>query len=266
MRRATHIWLVFLLPLGTTDVAAQFVRTPEDALNDLGDNGWLNEVRLFRFDGCPQDDPVGREIFDSVRDVELEPTTLARMAGVLTEGTYPQCQFRPLHEWLVEVVNRLRSAGGSGLTLLATHLGHVGLVPEGIIERDLQLAFLGAAEDESLSLGTRARIASMALEYRPPDVRVREVIEVLSRPIPRHTKRTWTFMLGRTHGSEFFIPLALAATTFSDYDLATVTTAIGSDVRDGRVHADAAGLEALRELVRQRPGLPPWAQIPSGPS
>lgn len=130
------------------------------------------------------------------------------------------------------------------------------------ISVDLQEALLRAAEDGGAGpTAVRAAIADAALRFRPPARQVQEGIEALARRIPDRTKTSWTYHLSRTYGSEFFQALARVAPTLADEQLCVVASAISTDVRNGRVPADADGLAELRAEIRGRPELPPWAQI-----
>lgn len=234
-------------------------RTPQAAVEDLQADGLVSRASLFLFDGCPQNDPVGQAIFSAVRDVEVHGYGSVQLVQVLMQGTYPACGYEPLNRWVAEVVNRWHTGGEwDELEYFARLLPDLGIA----IEPDLQEALLRAAEDQAAGpTWTRAVLADAALQFRPEDRQVREAVAAFARTIPDQTKTSWTYYLGRTFGAEFFQAFAQVAPTYTDDQLFPIVSAISTDVRNGRVPPDAAGLAQLRAEIRRRPDLPPWAQI-----
>lgn len=266
---------------GLASLAAQTDRTVESAVRDLQSDGVPTDVNLFRFRGCPQQDPVGRDIFNAVTDMEIRGRNLARLAVWLGQDAYPHCDFEELTDWLIEVVEHLHAAREEGaLTDFAAGVGqrmperepnsqggHTIRLPPlsaGRVENRLQRAMIRVAEDSSLLRGVRERVATAALAKRPEELHVEDFVRFAASSIPRTVKTRRIYYLSREFGSSFFAPVAAVAETLSDDDLFTLSSAIGTDVRDGRVNPNAEGLDEIRAVVCSRPSMPPWAHIPSG--
>lgn len=235
-------------------------RTPQAALDDLAADGLVSNLSLFRFQGCPQDDPVGRAIFDALRDADfdLRGYESVRLVRVVSRDKYPDCNYAPLNAWIVEMIDRWHvNDEWAALEAFARSLRWM----EVTIEGDVQAALLRAAEDEQGPNAAREVIADAALRWRPVERHLEEGIAAFSRSIPRQTKTSWTYYLGRTFGADFFRAFAAVAPTYTDDQLFTIVSAIGTDVRHGRVPANAAGLGLLRAEISRRPNLPPWAEI-----
>jgi hypothetical protein len=235
-------------------------RTPQAALDDLAADGLVSNLSLFRFQGCPQDDPVGRAVFEAVRNVDLDLRGYesVRLVRVMSRDKYPDCGYAPLNAWIVEMIDRWHANGEWGsLDSFAGGLRWMEITIEGAVQE----ALLRAAEDEQGPTAAREVIADAALRWRPAERHIEEGIAAFGRTIPRQTKTSRTYYLGRTFGADFFRAFAAVAPTYTDDQLFTIVSAIGSDVRNGRVPPNVAGLEALRAEVRRRPDLPPWAQI-----
>jgi hypothetical protein len=261
MTRRTKIVLIALamtVPVRQVVSAQVPERSPQAALEDLRADGLVSSARLFLFEGCPQVDPVGRAVFDAVRDIDLRGYGSVQLVGVFAQGTYPGCGYAPLNEWIVEMIDRWHANGEwDSLELYARSLRW----PEVTIEAGVQEALLRAAEDEQGPTAAREVIADAALRWRPVERHIEEGIASFGRSIPRQTKTSWTYYLGRTFGADFFRAFAAVAPTYTDDQLFTIVSAIGTDVRHGRVPANAAGLGLLRAEISRRPNLPPWAEI-----
>ena len=265
---------------GPAPLAGQTDRTVESAIQDLQSDGFPTDINLFRFRGCPQEDRIGREVFNAVKDVEMRGRELARLAVWFSQDTYPHCEFQDLTEWLVEVVERLHAAREEGaLTEFADGVGQrtpeLEPSPNGgytirfrplsadRVENRLQRALIRVAEDSLLLRGVRERVATAALAKRPEELHVEDFVRFAGSSIPRTVKTRRIYYLSREFGSSFFAPVAAVAETLSDEDLFTLSSAIGTDVRDGRVDPNAEGLDEIRAVVCGRPSMPPWAHIPS---
>lgn len=260
MRSSASLLAAVLLGLlvPPTLMAQEDPRSVDAALADLKVSGYPQSPWLFFFRGCPQQDRVGRQVFEAVQDLDLVPYGRVALAQALATNTYPECNYAPLNSWLTQVFRQLHARGDAGPAQTFAR----GLGP--LIDADLHSALLDAAEDEEFAaVGTRGVFADAAIRNRPAERRIQEAIAAFARDIPRQVKADWTYRLGRERGSEFFPALAEVARGLPDGTLETVANAINFDIDTGRVSPDTPGLSQLREHIRARVGLGPRYQIRS---
>jgi hypothetical protein len=246
---------LFMSALASPVLAQPANRSVEAALEDLRDG--YADTEAFFFAGCPQDDPLGRTIFEAVRDVPLDGEGRVSLARRFANSVYPHCEYQPLHAWLVALFEELRATGQDGAAHSFAQVFERATREEGFTVDDrLRAALLRAAEDDVTFLeGTRGLFVIVAFKNRPASAMVEEAVAALSMRIPRQTKASLTYKMSREHGAAFYQAAARAARRMTDDDLFLLVVSIRSEINDGRADPRARGLEPLRAEIARRPEL-----------
>jgi hypothetical protein len=248
-------WSCFVSP---TD--AQETNRVEAAIADLEADGRPSDLKLFLFQGCPQEDPAGVAVFEAVQDMPLDPWGLTDLARAFTFRAYPNCGYAPLNAWYVRAFERLRADGALG----PAEAFVIGLANNEarLVNRDMQEALLQGAEDPGFIGGRyEEEMVRIALSHRPRDLWISEALAAFHRTIPRQSVASATYRLSRELGSEFYEEIARQASTLDDVAFFTIVHALASEIQDERADPNAAGMEALRTMAASRARYP-WDELP----
>lgn len=258
MKTRLLVSTVALLSVGLVmEASAQDRRTVEAALGHLGE-GSLTRPSLFAFEGCPQADATGRAIFEAVRSLDVDARTLVQLAIAFSfDGAYPDCDYAPLNEWMVESFRRLHRTGETGpATSFARSISSV--------RRDLSDAFMEAAADPAFAgdgpRGVLADAAVFGLADESSQVEV--AVAGFGSDVPRSWVANTSRRLARSRGADFFREVSGEATEMSDPIMFTIADVLRTDIVDGILEPDSEGLDLIRRSVETRQEVPQSARIP----
>ena len=251
MKLSRTVTLIAIGLVVSSDVQGQVAdRSPERALEDLAD-GKVDRPGLFIFDGCPQQDPTGQAVFQAIQGIELSGHRAVDLAVALgVGGAYPDCDYPPLNAWMLSTLQGLYERGERGPA------GMFARTLEPVIPLPMHDLLLHAAAAPAFAGGPARDLASAALYRRPRERWIEEAIAAFRRPVPTEWKTSTTYHLGREFGAVFFRTVAREAPNLDDATLFIISSAIGSDVRDGHVNPNAGGLSELRDALDRRPNVP----------
>lgn len=197
-------------------------------------------------------------MFDAVSRIELLPFGFFQLADLWQEQ-YERCAYAPLDAWFVDAFVRISSADNDGGAIL----GFLNALPAEL-PPEMRAALTTRAEDEGVATPYRAAFLGKAAAALSGPERVEASLRAFRRSVPRewvHHESRYLIRDPRTT-SAFLANVAAVAHEFSLDVLNTVGSVVATDVRDGRLSAEAPGLAQLRDALLETDGLSPLAQIP----
>lgn len=242
------VCLLILLP---SWAAAQSSLAPSEVVGHIQRSGTtVAVIQDLLFEGCPQDDEEGRAMFEAVSNADLPSSAVAELSGRWA-APFAECGYAPLELWYQEALRSLFDSGDPSAVMT-----FVQSLPASLPDPLREELWRGRAmEYPGGFLGDF--IASKAVRGSTPSQSVDLTVSAFR---DRRLSRQWIYReagrLMREQPDAYLRSVAQAAGGFNDERLEDVLRSILASVQSGRIPEDAGGLEALRQSVRNRDGLP----------
>lgn len=241
---------LFVFALLPGSAAAQHRLTPAEVVRAIQESGTTTPViQDLLFEGCPQQDPAGRSVFEAVSAADLPPTALAELSSRWGEPL-ATCGYAPLDAWFAVALRTLSGSGDDSAVMMFVDRLPADL--PGWIREELWRA--RTSRDPNGFLG--AFIASKAVRSTDASQRVDLLIAAFR---DRSVSREWIYreagLLIGEQPEAYLRALAQRSSDLSDDRLEDVLASVLANIRSGRLSAGSAGLEGLRQSVRERDAL-----------